>query len=54
MNELAPAFSSSVLKKVRVYLSSVLDKAVEPEFLLKNPSGKLVVLRSGKGAPACR
>jgi integrase len=48
LNELAPAFSSSVLKKVRVYLNSILGEAVELEFLLKNPARKLAVSRSGK------
>jgi integrase len=48
VNDLAPAFSSSVLKKVRVYLNSILDEAVELEFLPKNPARKLIVPRSGK------
>jgi integrase len=48
LNELAPNFSKSVLTKIRVYLNSILDEAVELEFLLKNPARKLVVPRSGK------
>jgi integrase len=48
LNELAPNFSRSVLTKVRVYLNSILDEAVELEFLLKNPARKLAVPRSGK------
>jgi integrase len=50
LNELAPNFSKSVLTKVRVYLNSMLDEAVELEFLLKNPARKLAVPRSGKKA----
>jgi integrase len=50
LNELAPNFSKSVLTKVRVYLNSILDEAVELEFLLKNPARKLSVPRSGKKA----
>jgi integrase len=48
LNELAPNFSSSVLTKIRVYLNSILDEAVELEFLVKNPAAKLAVPRSGK------
>jgi integrase len=48
LNELAPKFSKSVLLKIRVYLNSILDEAVELEFLLKNPARKLAVPRSGK------
>jgi integrase len=48
LNELAPKFSKSVLTKIRVYLNSILDEAVELEFLLKNPARKLAVPRSGK------
>jgi len=48
LNELAPNFSMSVLKKVRVYLNSILDEAIELEFLPKNPARKLVVPRSGR------
>jgi len=48
LNELAPNFSKSVLTKTRVYLNSILDEAVELEFLLKNPARKLAVPRSGK------
>lgn len=48
LNELAPNFSRSVLNKVRVYLNSILDEAVELEFIGKNPAAKLVVPRSGK------
>lgn len=50
LNELAPKFSKSVLTKIRVYLSSILDEAVELEFIIKNPAAKLVVPRSGKKA----
>jgi hypothetical protein len=38
LNELAPNFSRSVLTKIRVYLNSILDEAVELEFLGKNPA----------------
>ena len=48
LNELAPNFSKSVLTKIRVYLRSILDEAVELEFLTKNPAAKLAVPRSGK------
>lgn len=48
LNELAPKFSKSVLTKIRVYLNSILDEAVELEMLVKNPAGKLAVPRSGK------
>jgi integrase len=48
LNELAPKFSKSVLTKVRVYLNSILDEAVELELLVKNPAGKLAVPKSGK------
>jgi integrase len=48
LNELAPKFSKSVLTKVRVYLSSMLDEAVELDFITKNPAAKLAVPRSAK------
>ena len=48
LNELAPNFSKSVLTKVRVYLNSILDEAVELEFVAKNQARKLAVPRSGK------
>jgi len=48
LNELAPKFSKSVLTKIRVYLNSTLDEAVELEFVIKNPAAKLAVPRSGK------
>lgn len=48
LNDMAPAFSKSVLAKVRVYLNSILDEAVELEMLLKNPATKLAVPKSGK------
>ena len=48
LNELAPTFSKSVLTKIRVYLNSILDEAVELEFIAKNPAAKLAVPRSGK------
>jgi len=48
LNELAPRFSKSVLTKIRVYLSSMFDEAVELEFITKNPAAKLAVPRSGK------
>jgi integrase len=50
LNELAPNYSKSVLAKIRVYLNSMLDEAVELEMLVKNPAGKLVVPKSGKRA----
>jgi integrase len=50
LNEMAPNFSKSVLSKIRVYLNSILDEAVELEMLSKNPAGKLAVPRSGKRA----
>jgi len=42
LNELAPKFSKSVLTKVRVYLNSMLDEAVELERLARTqpPSSK--------------
>jgi hypothetical protein len=43
LNELAPKFSKSVPTKIRVYLNSILDEAVELEFLIKNPAAKLAV-----------
>ena len=48
LNELAPNFSKSVLTKIRVYLNSILDEAVELEFISKNQAAKLAVPRSGK------
>jgi len=48
LNELAPDFSKSVLTKIRVYLNSILDEAMELEFTAKNPARKLTVPRSGK------
>ena len=48
LNELAPNFSKSVLTKIRVYLNSILDEAVELEFIGKNQAAKLAVPRSGK------
>jgi integrase len=48
LNELAPNYSKSVLSKVRVYLNSILDEAVELEILIKNPAGRLAVPKSGK------
>jgi hypothetical protein len=50
LNDMAPAFSTSVLAKVRVYLNSILGEAVELEMLLKNPATKLAVPKSGKRA----
>ena len=50
LNELAPKFSKSVVTKVRVYLNSILDEAVELEFLPKNPARKLAVPRTSKKA----
>lgn len=52
LNELAPKFSKSVLTKIRVYLNSILDEAVELEFVIKNPAAKLAVPRSGRGSQA--
>ena len=48
LNELAPDFSKSVLTKIRVYLNSMLDEAVELEMLVRNPAAKLAVPKSGK------
>jgi integrase len=48
LNELAPKFSKSVLTKVRVYLNSMLDEAVELEMPVKNAAAKLAVPQSGK------
>jgi integrase len=48
LNELAPNVSKSVLTKIRVYLNSILDEAVELQFIIKNPVAKLAVPRSGK------
>jgi integrase len=48
LNEMAPQYSKSVLTKIRVYLNSILDEAVELEMLVKNPASKLAVPRSGK------
>jgi len=48
LNELAPKFSKSVLTKVRVYLNSMLDEAIELEMLVKNAAAKLAVPQSGK------
>jgi len=50
LNELAPKFSKSVLTKIRVYLSSMLEEAVDLEMLVKKPARKLAVPRSGKRA----
>jgi integrase len=48
LNELSLKFSASVLTKVRVYLNSMLDEAVELEMLAKNPAAKLTVPQSEK------
>ena len=48
LNEMAPGYSKSVLAKIRVYLNSMLDEAVELELLVKNPAAKLAVPKSGK------
>jgi integrase len=48
LNELAPKFSKSVLTKIRVYLNSILEEAMELEFIAKNHAAKLAVPRSGK------
>jgi len=48
LNDLAPIFSKSVLQKVRVYLNSILDEAVELEVLVKNPAARLSVPQSAK------
>ncbi|MGA7413183.1 MAG: tyrosine-type recombinase/integrase [Bryobacteraceae bacterium] len=48
LNEMAPGYSKSVLTKIRVYLNSILDEAVELEMLVKNPAARLLVPRSGK------
>jgi hypothetical protein len=45
---LAPKFSKSVLTKVRVYLNSMLDEAVELGMLVKNPAAKLEVPQLGR------
>jgi hypothetical protein len=52
LNELAPKFSKSVLTKIRVYLNSILDEAVELEFNIKNPAAKLAVLGPARGSQA--
>ena len=43
LNELAPKFSKSVLAKIRVYLNSILEEAVELEIIGKNQAAKLAV-----------
>jgi integrase len=48
LNELAPNFSQSVLNKVRVYFQSILNEALELDFIGKNPALRLVVPTSGK------
>jgi integrase len=48
LNELAPNFSKSVLTKIRVYFSSILEQALELEAIGKNQAAKLAVPRSGK------
>jgi integrase len=48
LNELAPKFSTSVLTKTRIYMKSILQEAVELEFVIKNPAAKLASPRSGK------
>jgi integrase len=48
LNEMGPSYSKSVLAKIRVYLNSMLDEAIELELLVKNPAAKLAVPRSGK------
>jgi integrase len=48
LNECAPHYSQSVLTKIRVYLNSILDEAVELEMLVKNPAARLVVPKSAK------
>ena len=48
LNELAPKYSRSVLAKIRVYFNSMLDEAVELEFLAKNPAARLAIPRSGQ------
>jgi hypothetical protein len=41
LNELAESYSRSVVKKVRVQLGAVLEKAVEQEVIAKNAAHKL-------------
>ncbi len=48
LNELAPNFSQSVLNKVRVYFQSILNEALEFDFIEKNPARRLIVPVSPK------
>lgn len=41
LNELAAKFSKSVVLKFRVYIKSILDEALEQEFISKNPARRL-------------
>ncbi|HKD07262.1 MAG TPA: site-specific integrase [Bryobacteraceae bacterium] len=50
INELALKFSKSVITKIRVYLNSILDEAVELEMLVKNPAGRLSVPKFARRA----
>jgi integrase len=48
LNDCAATYSQSVLNKIRIYLHSILDEAVELEMLIRNPAAKLVVPKSSK------
>ncbi len=48
LNELAPSYSHSVLSKVRVYLQSILNEALELDYIEKNPARRLIVPPSSK------
>ena len=54
LNVLAPNYSTSVLKKVRVYLNSILDEAVELEFLLRIRRESSLSLDLVRRAPSWR
>jgi len=41
LNELAARFSKSVVLKFRVYIKSILDEALEQDFISKNPARRL-------------
>ncbi len=41
LNDLAGHYSHSVVSKFRVYISAILDEALEQDFIVKNPARKL-------------
>jgi integrase len=43
LNDLAQTHSDSVVKHCRIYLKSILEEAVEQDYLRKNPAKKLVL-----------